>query len=116
MSAASVEDIRARLQEAFSPSKLEVIDEGHLHIGHSRIDLTKEQFRMLKDPADLADLLVKLRGNATRKQVAEVAGIRPIRLKELEEPGTSDRVDLGALFAVLGAYRTRAGVALRSGR
>ena len=89
---------------------------GHLHIGHSRIDLTKEQFRMLKDPADLADLLVKLRGNATRKQVAEVAGIRPIRLKELEEPGTSDRVDLGALFAVLGAYRTRAGVALRSGR
>jgi hypothetical protein len=85
---------------------------GSLHIGHSRIDLSREQFRMLQNPKDLADLLVKLRGGATRKQVAEVAGIRPIRLKELEEPGTADRVDLGALFAVLGTYRTRPGVAL----
>jgi hypothetical protein len=89
---------------------------GSLHIGHSRIDLTREQFRMLKDPADLADFLVKMRGGATRKQVAEVAGIRPIRLKELEEPGTAERVDLGALFAVLETYRTRPGVALRAGR
>lgn len=89
---------------------------GSLHIGHSRLDLDREQFRMLSGEADLADLLVKLRGAATRKQVAEVAGIRPIRLKELEEPGTAERVDLGALFAVLHVYRTRAGVALRSGR
>lgn len=89
---------------------------GSLHIGHSRIDLTKEAFRMIQDPADLADLLIKLRGKATRKQVAEVAGIRPIRLKELEEPGTAERVDLGALFKVLSAYRTRAGVALRNER
>lgn len=88
---------------------------GCLHIGHSRIDLTREQFRMLQDPDDLADLLLKLRGSATRKQVAEVAGIRPIRLKELEEPGLVERVDLGALFKVLGAYRARPGVALRAG-
>jgi hypothetical protein len=87
---------------------------GALHIGHSRIDLAQEQFRMLASAEDLADLLVKLRGHATRKQVAEVAGIRPIRLKELEEPGTAERVDLGALFKVLGTYRTRAGVALRT--
>lgn len=87
---------------------------GSLHIGHSRIDLAREQFRMLRDPGDLADLLVKLRGNATRKQVAEAAGIRPIRLKELEEPGTAERVDLEALFKVLAVYRTRPGVALRS--
>ena len=33
--AASVEDIRARLQRAFAPSQLEVIDEGALHIGHA---------------------------------------------------------------------------------
>lgn len=71
---------------------------------------------MLGDDADLADLLVKLRGGATRKQVAEVAGIRPIRLKELEEPGTADRVDLRVLFAVLRVYGTRAGVALKKRR
>lgn len=87
---------------------------GHLHIGHSRIDLAKEQFRMLTDPKDLGDLLVKLRGGATRAQVATVAGIRPIRLKELEEPGHADRVDLGALFKVLALYRTRPGVALNA--
>ena len=35
MTAASVDAIRERLQQAFSPSTLEVIDEGHLHIGHA---------------------------------------------------------------------------------
>ncbi|HJR10882.1 MAG TPA: BolA family protein [Rhodanobacteraceae bacterium] len=35
MSTASIEDIRARLQKAFAPTALEVIDEGHLHIGHA---------------------------------------------------------------------------------
>lgn len=35
MSAASIGDIRARLQQVFSPATLEVIDEGHLHIGHA---------------------------------------------------------------------------------
>jgi BolA protein len=32
---ASVDDIRARLEHAFAPAALEVIDEGHLHIGHA---------------------------------------------------------------------------------
>lgn len=35
MSAASVDDIRARLQQTFAPTSLEVVDEGHLHIGHA---------------------------------------------------------------------------------
>jgi len=35
MSAASVEDIRAKLTAALQPQSLEVIDEGHLHIGHA---------------------------------------------------------------------------------
>ncbi|HJR14451.1 MAG TPA: BolA family protein [Rhodanobacteraceae bacterium] len=35
MSAASIADIRARLQSAFAPTALDVIDEGHLHIGHA---------------------------------------------------------------------------------
>jgi len=34
VSAASLDVIRMRLQEAFAPTALEVIDEGHLHIGH----------------------------------------------------------------------------------
>lgn len=35
MSAASADDVRARLQKAFAPSALDVIDEGYLHIGHA---------------------------------------------------------------------------------
>lgn len=35
MSEAMVEQIRARLADAFSPSELEVVDEGHLHAGHA---------------------------------------------------------------------------------
>jgi BolA protein len=35
MSAASLDDIRARLEHAFAPTSLEVIDEGHLHVGHA---------------------------------------------------------------------------------
>ena len=35
MSAASIDDIRERLRHAFAPDALEVIDEGHLHIGHA---------------------------------------------------------------------------------
>jgi BolA protein len=35
VSAASVDEIRRLLDEAFNPTTLEVIDEGHLHIGHA---------------------------------------------------------------------------------
>jgi len=35
MSAARIEDIRARLMSALQPQSLEVIDEGHLHVGHA---------------------------------------------------------------------------------
>src|SRR5690242_2647040 len=35
MSAVSIDDIRSRLQSAFAPTSLQVIDEGHLHIGHA---------------------------------------------------------------------------------
>lgn len=83
----------------------------HLHIGHSRIG-EAEQLRVLQDPQALADFLVKRRGAATRKQVAAAAGIRPIRLKELEEPVKDQRVDLEALFAVLAVLQARAAVTI----
>ena len=85
---------------------------GHLHIGHSHIDLTKESHRVLGDRVALSDLLVKSRGHATLKQVSEVAKIRPIRLKELEDPA-SDKFDANALFAVLGVYRLKLAAVLR---
>lgn len=79
----------------------------HLHIGHSRIDNSKETHRIFRDVADLADTLVKARGKATRKQVAAAAGIRPIRLRELEEPGSSPTVDLAALFKVMAVLQLK---------
>ncbi|MCI4659570.1 hypothetical protein [Cryobacterium zhongshanensis] len=85
---------------------------GSLHIGHSRIDLTRESHRVLGDREALSDLLVKSRGHATLKQVAEVAKIRPIRLKELEDP-LSLKFDANALFAVLGVYRLKLAAVLR---
>lgn len=86
---------------------------GNLHIGHSRIDLKREQFRMLGDRGALADFLVKSRGEASHKQVATVAGIRPIRLKELEDAGFPSP-DMNALFAVLPLYQARLGVSLKA--
>ena len=35
MNAPMAETIRARLQQTFAPTALDVIDEGHLHIGHA---------------------------------------------------------------------------------
>lgn len=88
---------------------------GHIHIGHTRMG-TAEKFRMFMDlQEDLSDLLVKLRGQATRKQVAEVAGIRPIRLKELEE-GIAHEQNLATLQQVLKVYRVKLGVALPAAR
>lgn len=85
----------------------------HLHIGHSRIG-EAESFRKFSSlTEDLADFLVKRRGRATRKQVAQAAGIRPIRLKELEEPVKDQRVDLDALSAVSKVLHFDLGVVLR---
>lgn len=84
---------------------------GHLHIGHSRIK-EEEKLRVVTSREALSDLLVKSRGLATRKEVAAVAGIRPIRLKELEEGAAT--VDLNALFAVLRVYRLKLAVSFSS--
>lgn len=72
---------------------------GHIHIGHSRIK-ADESVRKLRDRAALADVIVKARGDASVRDVAEAAGVRPIRLKEWEDPGF-DHGDVDALFAVL---------------
>ncbi|MFK4638214.1 hypothetical protein [Paenarthrobacter histidinolovorans] len=51
---------------------------------------------MLGDRTALADLLIRSRGKATHRQVAAVAKIGPIRLKELEAPSKSiDKLVVG---------------------
>ncbi|MBL1120744.1 hypothetical protein JK364_52080 [Streptomyces sp. 110] len=57
------------------------------------------------------DLLIKFRGQTTRKQVAEVAGVRPVRLKELEEC-LKHPEGLETLGKVLRVYCVRPGVAM----
>ncbi|GAB3038193.1 MULTISPECIES: BolA family protein [Oleiagrimonas] len=51
MSAEMVEQIRTRVAEALRPVSLEVLDEGHLHVGHAgegqghyRVRVTSEAF------------------------------------------------------------------------
>lgn len=76
----------------------------HLHIGRAQVDMERTSTRGLRNRADIADLLVKKRGGVPHKQVAEVAGVRPIRIKEWEDP-TFDTPSMMALFAVLRLYR-----------
>lgn len=56
---------------------------GHIHIGHTRMGTVEAQ-RVMRGPDDLADILIKRRGKASHAEVAKAAGVRPIRLKELE--------------------------------
>lgn len=84
---------------------------GNLHVGHTRIG-TPEAFRMFESREDLADLLVKLRGAATHRQVGAAAGIRPIRIKEWED-AKFDAPSLEALFKLLRVYNARLGSELR---
>ncbi|HEX7349331.1 MAG TPA: BolA family protein [Rhodanobacteraceae bacterium] len=35
IAAASIDALRARLEKAFAPTSLDIIDEGNLHIGHA---------------------------------------------------------------------------------
>lgn len=51
------EEIRARLEAAFAPSRLEVVNESHRHAGHAGDDGTGEShFRVLMRAKALAPL------------------------------------------------------------
>lgn len=85
-----------------------------IHTGHSRIDTSKEKFRVFRNTREeLAETLVKARGKATRKQVAEAAGIRPIRLKEMEEPSLKKPYMPEDLDKVLKVLQMKNGVTFR---
>ena len=109
------EEIPDRLREDPSTSWYRCSCCHHLHIGHTRMG-EAEAFRKFMDVgADLPDMLVKLRGQATVAQVAKAAGIRPIRLKELEA-GTVHPDFYKNLNAVLRVYRASLGGMLTKGR
>lgn len=76
---------------------------GHRHVGHTRMG-EAESLRVFRSPDDLRDLLVKRRGQTSIAQVAKAAGVRPIRLKELEE-GVAHPEGLVTLFKVLAVLR-----------
>ena len=46
MSNDRIQEIRRRLTEAFSPEKLEIVDEGHLHVGHEGAKSGRGHFRV----------------------------------------------------------------------
>ncbi|MDX3025620.1 hypothetical protein, partial [Streptomyces acidiscabies] len=84
---------------------------GAIHVGRTRRG-EREKYRTFGDlTAALQDLLTRLMGQATRKQVAEMAGLRSVPPKELEEclkhPEGSE-----TLGEVLRVYRVGLGVAM----
>lgn len=68
---------------------------------------------MFRGPDDLRDLLVKRRGSASISDVAKAAGVRPIRLRELEE-GKAHPEGLETLFKVCTVLRLDLGVGIRA--
>ncbi len=60
--------------------------------------------RGIRSREDIADILVKARGQATHKQVAEATKVRAIRIKEWEDPKHKEP-SLEALWPLLRVYR-----------
>lgn len=107
----SVAEIPERIREDPSTDHYGCGHCGAYHVGHSRIG-EAETFRIFTGRADIGDFLVKRRGKATRKDVASVAGVRPVRLKELEE-GVDHEENLTTLLKVLAVLGSRPGVAIK---
>jgi hypothetical protein len=82
----------------------------YLHTGTAVARTVKAQ-KSVGSMEELSEVLVKARGKATRTTVGNVAGIRPIRIKEIEEG--ADRIDPEALFALLKLYRISLAVGFR---
>lgn len=117
----SIEEIPAPIRAEKSSSHYWCDVCGLLHIGHQRVDLAKEATRRLDDPADLCDMLVKMRGNATHRQIADALndrGMKPkvngARIKEAEDP--SHDTGMRVVIALLNLYRSRLVVLLPTSR
>lgn len=82
----------------------------YIHTG-TAVARTVKESKSVGSWDELSEVLVKARGKADRKTVAKVAGILPIRLKELEEGAA--KVDPEALFKVLRLYKLSLSVGFR---
>lgn len=82
----------------------------YLHTG-TAVARTVKATKAVGSWNELAEVLLKARGKTDRKTVAKVAGVLPIRIKELEE-GTA-RVDPDALFKLLRVYQLSLAVNFR---
>lgn len=100
----SVSEIPDKLREDASTSWYSCSHCAHWHVGRTLVELKKAENRGLRRRADLSDLLIKARGSATHKQVGAAAGVRPIRVKEWEDPNF-DNPSLEVLFKLLSVYR-----------
>ena len=87
MSAASIDEIRAQLQSAFAPTSLDVVDEGHLHIGHAgegtghfRLRIASAAFEgktRVQQHRMVYDALAELMGNGIHALAIEVRSSGP---------------------------------------
>lgn len=75
------------------------------HTGHSRPKSkgSGEKSRIVHDMAELGSVCERMRGGRTRAQIANKAGVRPIRVKEIEAGAPKPE----ALFPVLTALGLR---------
>jgi BolA protein len=67
------DDIETRLQAAFSPDRLEIINESHRHAGHSGDDGSGEShFRIVIRAANLAELSRVARHRAVHQALGDL--------------------------------------------
>jgi hypothetical protein len=100
----SAEEIPERIASDPSTSMYWCEHCGHLHVGRTLVELPRAESRRLRSRADIADVLTKARGKATLRQVGTGAGVRPIRVREWENPKV-DSPSLDVLFSLLRVYR-----------
>lgn len=82
-----------------------------LHVGHDRAQ-GHETARIIRDSETLGSVLQRARTSLgkTRKDVAVSIGVRPIRIKEIEED--SPKIETATLFKLLDFYHMKMNVLL----
>lgn len=115
----SMDAVPSRILEDVTASIYACDHCGHLHVGHSRIDTTKETQIVVRGDeaaqrAEIARFLTARRGQASIKQVAAALKVPQVRIKELEDP--KGPVDFTILLRLLNLYKTNLGLVVRQSR
>lgn len=85
-----------------------------LHLGGSESKNLKfdKKDRLVSSRVELAEILVKSRGDASLREIGKASGLQPIRIKELEDP-TCSKIDVVILFKLLEFYKLKLAVVFR---